>query len=631
MSVRLRLGVLFAFVLLLIGSGPAFSAPQTMEPLCPITAVPGFVAFTQATSNPLPYDALRNSCLPSLVPFTAYGPAFTGALAVAGVAAPAFMPGGDVFVEIAGPEGPTAIRELTPSGNLAWNIPLPPSGLPFSMAATRRAVAAQDGHFVVQQGCPVGRNPPPLALLATFTDQGTPGPAPTRRDLQVIMAPRIDPFHLSPARLGEWSTLSTAAAGPFGAVQVMAGPFNREDEVVVYDAAQHLRSVYHLSPLLPQAYSSQTQPPPVWLYRNANHAFALSPLFPGMALVWGGAVGTTPLSPWASTAPVPLRQPCPVAPGTPPLSGFGLFFGGKPIDAAHPLVVDRAQAGKPIALEVAALTSRGREWDGNPAPGPGAPYANLTLDDAGAGGMFHIVPAPAAMPGTLDWSGKWTVYYDNPTPGRYVLTATEWLEPSGGGSPMACLDVSQPSYVLAGAPIRVVATAMDAFGVPERIGPDTKVTLSRTDTSLVVWDPWQPMTAIGAGMYTAVVPTRAVLDGLADLGVLLQVSTPPGYTLQTANVTVITNVHPPTVLVASGARGGRVLRITPPADGDTPVGYAVYGPRGGMPLAFFPNLGGTTIVPVSQAWGAGVYRVTGLDSDLAQSAGASVSVPVRLP
>ncbi len=333
-----------------LSGGVAASPPPSAaaEPYCPIRVQAGVHGFGGMSANPVPYDSLRAACIPRLVPLAAYGAGFATALESAGEVAPVFAPDGNVFVEAADTQGATAMREYTPQGRVAWNVPLPKPELPFSMAGTGQAVgavagatlwvlnerqhhvytvalplepgcalpiAAAGGHFVVEEGCPAPRQTPGLSLLHTFAADGAPAGPPTQADLRAITSEVAGPLNLDYSGGGSVEGRRTVADGAFGVAQILARnvAFQQISYTLVVsnrvDAPSGVPTLrYPLSPLLPPLDRGGTSLV-AWLYRSAGAHIALSPLFPGMALMWGGSTGTAALAPWGSWFPAPRRTP----------------------------------------------------------------------------------------------------------------------------------------------------------------------------------------------------------------------------------------------------------------------------------------------------------------------------------
>ncbi len=284
-----------------------------------------------------------------------------------------------------------------------------------------------------------------------------------------------------------------------------------------------------------------------------------------------------------------------------------------------------SEAGKPIPLQVSAVTQAGGAWPGPPPP-YGTVGAALRLDDGGGGGSFLLTSQGDVISG-LWWPADHTVYYENRRAGRYVLTARDALpnmEPGGTvDGAQVCVESQQSPFVLAGQPITLTTTFVDPFGVRVHLPDGTTLTAS-TEAGADVVGGAPPVEPDGTGRYTARFQARLWPSGYAITNITASLNSPSGelaVTGQAGALTVVTNMKAPSVRVLAGDNGAAELSVSAPALGDPPVGYMVerVATTGSdaVPLAFLPNVGALALYPVSAAWPPGVYALAGLDSNQA--------------
>ncbi len=363
------------------------------------------------------------------------------------------------------------------------------------------------------------------------------------------------------------------------------------------------------------------QPGAAWTYHLSNATFLTTPCAPGMAVIWSGTISQA-VTPGSTAAYLPTGlepQLPPLMPG--PVASYAVFAKAVRIDAAHPLVITAATAGKPVPVTVSAVIAKG-------VPVASPSVVLVKPGDSGAGGRFSFSPANpgGALMLTAGDRGE-AITYTNDRPGRYVLTATPIDLDYYSGT----VQVAAPPGLLAGAPFKVLTRVTDDNGVLARPNPGS--VMAAAPGSDILGVATQPLGTRPHGRYAARFKAGGSTGNVTvGLGVRPNAGQPASVAV---GVTVpVANVLAPVVRVAA-AVGGPALEITARPGGDPPVGFLVFraGPSGDVPpigsgalsgaLAMAPYTGRPVALPLGGSLPAtGTYYVVALDADGVASAAA---------
>ncbi len=273
----------------------------------------------------------------------------------------------------------------------------------------------------------------------------------------------------------------------------------------------------------------------------------------------------------------------------PTVTSLEVVAGGQVVDAAHPLVVTAAEAGKAIPVAVLGMDSAG-----NNVPAQSAdPF---TISDGGAGGTFLPAPNWGIPPGALGAS----LTYANPRPGSYVLTAT--ASNPAVQSPLFTLSKA----ALAQASIQVVLHTRAAR-------PGERVDITPVPGSDLASDAPVTATPDGNGTYVATF-VAGTTTGAAAFDAIL-----PGRKIDLGESPVlnVARIAPPARTMQYSSAGLR-LTLSPQSPGDTPIGFVVTPSNGDPPIvAAYMGVPTVVVVPGHAPLSA---TVSAVDADGAQTA-----------
>jgi|GEM_PF-1945126 len=311
---------------------------------------------------------------------------------------------------------------------------------------------------------------------------------------------------------------------------------------------------------------------------------------PGLAVTWGGQGTTPPGSSW-SLAATPVDQAPAVTRG--PGRAYQVTDGTTVIDAASPLVVTAAQAGKPVTLTATLVNAQGQAL-------PSVDRAWLRLGDGNAGGQAQS-PQGYDQVFLAQGQSSATFTYTTPKAGSYVITAAPMPGPGEDASDIA---PTPPAFVQAGEPFTVAVAPWDANGVAVPLpSPLTmQVVAQGAVTPQTANAPVQP-----DGAYVATFTAgRAANTALSFTTRIFLAGQPYGNASGPAGAGL---VDAPAPTGSWQPATGGVLVSVSPAKGTRPVGYAVYALSAGEsasdaeaqpPLAVIDP--GNAGAPAAQAW-----------------------------